>query len=158
MRYNKIVYKEVKYMEEQKTPYYGDILSKGDIVVIGNQIYSFESLETNFQEMKENLSKYGITIAPRFLDPNEFYKGQNNSQQFIENFNNRIAKGIVSPFDVTGYYVSGHNKESDKDYENVPISYDRYMLETLSNYGVEEAVGCLEEIGRQEHQKEIIRR
>lgn len=137
-------------MEEQ---YYGDVLSKNDIILIGNQILLFERREIEFEDMKRNLESVGIEITPRFLDPEEYFKGQNDSKQYIANFKNKIASGIVSRYDVTGYYVSGYNEEKKENYQNVPISSDGFMIELLAQYGVTKAQECLNEIQREEREE-----
>lgn len=141
-----------------KEQYYGDILSKNDIILIGNQILLFERREIEFEGMKTNLEKVGIEITPRFLDPKKYYEGQNDSEQKIENFKNKIAKGIVSRYDVTGFYVSGYNAEKEENYQNVPISSDEFMMELLAQYGVSDAKECLKEIQREEREETFKKR
>ena len=144
-------------MEEQKELYYGNILDQEDIKKIGYQIHRFENGAIEFDEMQQELRKQGIEIEPRFLDAAEYFKGRNNSQQYIDNFKAKIEKGIVSRYDVTGYYISCHQPEQKKSYEHLPISYDRLMLEELASMGISEAVECLSNLQREEEREASMR-
>ena len=104
--------------------YYGDILSPEEIQIIGRVLGNFCDYAISFTEFQERLKAYGITVTANLID-----KSRLKTQKQREEFNERVENNLILPTDTISFTLSSNK------YNNVVLSYDRLMLETLAQIG-----------------------
>lgn len=104
--------------------YYGDVLSPEEIQIIGRILGNYCDYAISFTEFQERLKSFGIDVKPNLID-----KSKIRTAKQLDEFNNRVDKNAILPTDTVSFTLS-----SDK-YNNVILSYDRLMLETLAEIG-----------------------
>lgn len=121
--------------------YYGDVLSKFDIITIGLCIVKYKQKQMAYKELKEVLKSRNIELKPYLYD---FTKYMMTKHQYQE-LKNKFANEEYEPCHLNGYIISS------KNYKNVLIRYDRPMINVLAEYGDEYSKMVLEAIIRWEN-------
>lgn len=121
--------------------YYGDILSKLDIITIGLCIVKYEQKQMTYKKLKEVFKSRNIELKPYLYD---FTTHKMTKRQYQE-LKNKFTNEEYEPCHLNGYIISS------KNYKNVLIRYDRTMINVLAQYGDEYSKNVLEAITRWEN-------
>lgn len=107
--------------------YYGNVISKLDIITIGLCIVKYEQRQITYRELKKALKSKNIELKPYLHD----IPTKKMTKQQYQELKNKFANEEYDPEYLKGYIISG------KYYKDVLVRYDRTMINVLSEYGDE---------------------
>lgn len=122
--------------------YYGDILSKSEIVSMGIIIRKFENGQISYKTLKILLQKQGIMLKPRLND----FSTKDLTRKTADKLKIRLFNENFLPSDLSGYIILNEN------YQNVIVWYDKFMMECLAEYGDKVAQKTLESLVQKEEE------
>lgn len=117
----------MKSNKKNEFMYYGDVLSKLDIITIGLCIVKYEQRQISYKELKESLKLKNIELKPYLYD----ISTKMMTKQQYQELKNKFANEEYDPEYLNGYIISCVH------YKDVLVHYDRTMINVLSEYGDE---------------------
>lgn len=126
----------MKFNKKNQFIYYGDVLSKLDIITIGLYIVKYEQKQITYKELKQALILKNIELKPYLHDISTRLMTINQYKELKDKFENEE----YDPTHLNGYIISSEN------YKNVLIRYDRHMIRVLAEYGEEYSKQALERL------------
>jgi len=116
--------------------YYGDVLSKLDIITIGLYIVKYEQRQITYKELKKVLKSKNIELKPYLY----YISTKKMTKQQYQELKNKFVNEEYDPVYLNGYIISGMH------YKDVLVRYDRTMINILAEYGEEYSKKVLERL------------